>query len=58
MALSILLVAGLLADEHHESVASALAEHRLRRVSPQRAGTAVGGLPPERGERSHELPVP
>ena len=42
----VLLVAGLLADEHQFSASRAFAEHGLRGVLPQRAGAAVVGLRP------------
>src|SRR5437667_3237642 len=42
MAGQILLIAGLLADEHHEGVARAFAENGLRRVAVQVAAVAVG----------------
>src|SRR5947199_230700 len=41
--LAVLAVAGLLPDEHHARAAQALAEDRLRRVSPEVASVAVRG---------------
>jgi hypothetical protein len=40
----VLLVAGLLADQHHPGVGVASAEHRLRGVRPQRAVLAGTGF--------------
>ena len=42
-ALQILLIARLLADQHHTRARSPLAEHRLRTALVQRAGGAAGG---------------
>jgi len=47
----VLSVAGLLADEHRDRAPLAGAEHRLRRVLPQRAGAAPGGCLAELRER-------
>src|SRR5918999_139957 len=50
-ALLVLLVAGLLADEHHLGFRGALAEHRLRPGLQERAGLAAGGRLAELGKR-------
>jgi hypothetical protein len=42
-ALEVLLVPGLLADEHRPGSRLALAEDRLRARAPERAGAAAGG---------------
>jgi hypothetical protein len=47
----VLLIAGLLADEHDLRAALPLAEHRLGRVSPEVAGPAALGGATELGER-------
>jgi hypothetical protein len=36
----ILVVAGLLANEHHVGGGASLTEHRLSRAAPEKAGTA------------------
>src|SRR5438477_372186 len=48
----VLLVAGLLADQHHARAAWALAEHRLRTAPPQRAATARRGRRAQRRQRA------
>jgi len=45
LALDVLAVAGLLADQHHRGLPRAVAEHGLRRVLPEiAAAAAIGGL--------------
>ena len=43
LALDVLPIAGLLADQHHPGPGSAIAKHRLGRVFPEVARPARGG---------------
>jgi hypothetical protein len=52
MPLLVLLIAGLLADEHDLAPRRALAKHGLRGLGVERAGGAVGRLGLELQERS------
>ncbi len=52
-ALLVLLVARLLADQHHARMRVARAEHGLRGIGPQRAVLALASLPPELIEIIH-----
>jgi hypothetical protein len=52
LALDVLAVAGLLADQHQLRLAQAGAEDRLGRVSPERAAAALGGGPAQLAQRA------
>jgi hypothetical protein len=49
----VLLVAGLLADQHHLRVLRPFAEHGLRRVFPEVAGAAAAGFVAQGAEACH-----